>query len=76
VFSRNASNRNFETSILSKILQRSYNKAFVVDTNHQSLGARVISYSPEAFMDFYGRGGCINFRGGTFGGKLEVLVPF
>jgi hypothetical protein len=40
VFSQDASNRYFETVLLFKIVQRSYNKAFEVDINHQSLRAR------------------------------------
>jgi hypothetical protein len=49
MFSEDASNKNFETVLLLKIVQQSYNKAFGVDTNHQSLGVIVISYAAGAF---------------------------
>ena len=39
----------FETILLFKIVQISKNKAFEVDTNHQSLRARVVGFAPEAF---------------------------
>ena len=39
----------FLDSILFKIVQRSDNKAFDVDTNHQSLWARVAYDDPGAF---------------------------
>ena len=46
VLSRNASNRNFEISVAFKIVKISFNKAFGVETNSQSLEARVVSYAP------------------------------
>ena len=45
LFSPDASNIIFEIVILFKTVQRSYNKALGVDTNYQSLGARVVSYA-------------------------------
>ena len=46
VFSQDVSDRNFETVILFKSVQRLYNKAYGVDTNHRSLGVRVVSCTP------------------------------
>ena len=66
VFSTNASDRTFQIAIYSKIVQISYNKAFGVDRVPQSLGLRVVSYAPEAYNIFYGRGSRVNFRRESF----------
>jgi hypothetical protein len=58
-----------------KIVQRSYNKGSRVETNPQSQGARVVSYA-RVYLRFYGRDGCVNFRGGSFDWKLKVLILF
>jgi tRNA splicing ligase len=46
VFSKNASDKNFEIAICSKIVQTSYNKVFGVDRIPQNLRVRVASYAP------------------------------
>ena len=55
VFPKCMSIRNFEIAILFKIVQRSYNKAFEVDTNHQSMGARVVICGP-GYLRFLWKG--------------------
>ena len=52
MFSRDASDRNIETVLSFKIVQRSYNKAFGVDTNRQNLRTRVVSYVPGALKEY------------------------
>ena len=49
VFSRNTPNRNIEIAILFKIVQRSNNKVFVVETNPKSRSVKVVSYDPGVF---------------------------
>ena len=49
VFCRNTSSWNFEIAILSKVVHRSYNKAFGIEINSQSLWVRVVCYAPGTF---------------------------
>jgi hypothetical protein len=56
-FSPNASNKNFETIIKFKTVQRAFNNASRADTNPKSLTARVVSYAPGPCTFFCGRGG-------------------
>ena len=50
IFSANAFDKNFKKVICSKIVQKSYNKAFGVDRISQSPGVRVVIYGPGVYQ--------------------------
>ena len=52
VFSANASDKNYEIVICSKIVPRSCSKAFGMDKILQSLWVRAVSYAPGAYKVF------------------------
>ena len=56
LFSQNASYKNFERAVLSKIVQRSNKKAFGVETNSHSQGAMAISCAPGVYKILEKRG--------------------
>jgi len=71
--------KNFETVCLLKIVHfevfTQNNEAFGAHTNQQSLGTRVFSYA-AGYLSYFWKGWFFNFRRGSFGWKLDILVAF